>query len=484
MVTSFKHPNKDSPIHCIFDPAHMVKLSRNVFAETHLSSANGDINFVYVKELHAIQEEEGLRLRNKLNAGHVNFFGKKMNVKLAVQTLSCSVADAIDFLRVSKHEKFKGSESTTEYIRIIDRVFDILNAKSPVGSGFKSPLRQENRMFWEEAFSETRDYLMTLSIDNQNILSHRRKMAALGLIVDTISCTNLAIDLLQSDDNKLDYFLPYKFSQDQLEMFFSCIRFQGGGNNNPNALQFRYALRKLLYRNSVKPSLSANCIDTEFELSPVLEPRSQKRTIHENHEDGDDDDNDEQVVEILLNRIESINMSDYKNNILYYIAGYFVNKMLNNISCPHCRDALVIRKDDFDHSYFVDVTNFSSFTAFIDKGKLKYVSRFAFEVVRYSEQLFLSELSHKTFRHTSKTRILMLLKQLFYSKLNSLFSPPHPLQSVNDEEPHELQLVKSLANSYLTLKMFHQAKLNSMRNIGSKIGLRQKLHKTILFSHV
>lgn len=78
----------------------------------------------------------------------------------------------------------------------------------------------------------------------------------------------------------------------------------------------------------------------------------------------------------------------------------------------------------------------------------------------------------------------MRLKQMFHTRFNHLFNPPHPNQCITDEEPHELQLVKSLANSYLNLRMFHQAKRNALRNLGSKIGLRQKLHKTILFSHV
>lgn len=482
MITNFKHPKQDSRIHCIFDPAHMIKLCRNIFAETKLSSPKGDIDFTFIKKLHMLQEEEGLKLANRLNATHLNFMGKKMNVKLAAQTLSSSVADAIDFLRSSGNENFQGSEASIEYIRMIDRTLDLLNAKSPIGTGFKSPLRLSNEKFWTKAFADTREYLKNLTINNENILLNRRKMAAFGLIVDTYSCPNLAKDLLESVENNLDYFLPYKFSQDHLEMFFSCIRLQGGGNNNPNALQFRYAMRKLPYRNSVKPSINANCTDDDFELTPILEFRSQKRIIEKNQED--DDLQDENEIEILFNYMQSINLSDYKNNILYYIAGHFVNKMLNKITCQHCRDALIISKDNCDHSYFVDITNFSSFTAFVDRGALKYVSRFSFEVIKSSEQLFMSEMAKKTFRNISKNVILSILKQLFVTKLKHLFSPPHPVQSANDEEPHELQLVKALANSYLNLKIFHQTKLNSLRNFGSKIGLRQKLTKTILFSHV
>lgn len=77
MITSFKHPNKNTKIHCIFDPAHMLKLCRNIFAEKKLSSGNGPIDLNFIKELHVLQEEEGLKLANKINAAHIKFMGKK-----------------------------------------------------------------------------------------------------------------------------------------------------------------------------------------------------------------------------------------------------------------------------------------------------------------------------------------------------------------------------------------------------------------------
>lgn len=59
----------------------MLKLSRNVFSETQLTSNNCAIQFKYVKELHKIQKEEVLRLANKLCGAHVIFLIKKMSVK-------------------------------------------------------------------------------------------------------------------------------------------------------------------------------------------------------------------------------------------------------------------------------------------------------------------------------------------------------------------------------------------------------------------
>lgn len=67
----------------MLDPPHMTKLARNVFAECNLKSDKGHIDFKYVRRLHDLQEQEGLKLKNKLSAVHINFYGKKMNVKLA-----------------------------------------------------------------------------------------------------------------------------------------------------------------------------------------------------------------------------------------------------------------------------------------------------------------------------------------------------------------------------------------------------------------
>ncbi len=57
-----------------------------------------------------------------------------MSVRLAAQTLSSFVADAIEFLDVvMKNPKFQDSNGTVKFIRMIDRLFDMLNSRNPVG---------------------------------------------------------------------------------------------------------------------------------------------------------------------------------------------------------------------------------------------------------------------------------------------------------------------------------------------------------------
>lgn len=480
MTTSFKHPTKDCQIHCILDPPHMLKLSRNVFAETNMTSVKGDIQFNFIKKLDAIQEEEGLKLANKLTSNHVGFAGKKMNVKLAAQVLSNSVADAIEFLAKCGDKRFEGSEATVEYIRVLDRIFDIFNSKNPFGKGFKSPLRLQNTEIWMNALTETRNYLMNLKINDTNILEHRRKTPALGFIIDTFSFANLCLDLLKDSTLEMKYFLTYKCSQDNLEIFFSCVRRCGALNDNPSSLQFRYTLRKLLFRNSVEPSVNANCgTEDDFEMTPVLEFRHPKRAIIENAEASED-----QLIDLLF-YVDNEDFSYYKNNILYYMAGCCAKKISEKLSCKHCLAALFINKehDDHDYDHSIDVYKVSSFTSFIDRGKLKYVSKFVFQIILYTEKIFKFH-SSESLQKVNKVKIILFVLQNFYSILRNYFDPPHPIQSFQCEDSHEMQLIKSIASHYLTARMMSHGKTQTLKIIGHKSTLRQKLHKTVLFSNV
>ena len=53
---------------------------------------------------------------------------------IAAQTLSSSVADAIEFLMMPSHPCFANAGGTVEVIRIIDKLFDLLNARNPHGT--------------------------------------------------------------------------------------------------------------------------------------------------------------------------------------------------------------------------------------------------------------------------------------------------------------------------------------------------------------
>ena len=93
-----------------------------------------------------------------------------MNVRLAAQTLSSSVADAIEFLDMSmKMSEFQGSQSTVTFIRTLDKLFDMLNSRSPIGKGYKQPLRPNSKDIWENSLKAAAEYLLSLHIKGKHL---------------------------------------------------------------------------------------------------------------------------------------------------------------------------------------------------------------------------------------------------------------------------------------------------------------------------
>jgi hypothetical protein len=119
----FEHPRLEAVrIFATLDASHMVKLARNAFAKGEIQDSHGNsIAFSFVSRLFEVQQQEGLRLANRLSLAHVLEWKKrKMRVKLAVQVLSRSVSDALDFLMRINYHGFSNCEATIKFIRIVD----------------------------------------------------------------------------------------------------------------------------------------------------------------------------------------------------------------------------------------------------------------------------------------------------------------------------------------------------------------------------
>lgn len=75
-----------------------------------------------------------------------------------------------------------------------------------------------------------------------------------------------ALNLYQSlviEKQHIKHLPFYKISQDHLELFFSAVRSRGGYNNNPNAVQFKAAYKRLLIRAEIRDHGIGNCIPLE-----------------------------------------------------------------------------------------------------------------------------------------------------------------------------------------------------------------------------
>ena len=95
-------------------------------------------------------------------------------------------------------------------------------------------------------------------------------------------------------------------------MYFAKIRSRFGWNNNPTALQFKYAIRQLLLKNKVESPSTANCINLS------------------NNDANEICKVDPRVSYLLLST------TIWCSDALYYISGYIVKKLLEFIECPEC----------------------------------------------------------------------------------------------------------------------------------------------------
>ena len=323
----------------------------------------------YITDLYNVQKNDILHLGNKLKSTHIKWHNQKMKVAVAAQTMSNSVADGIMFLKNLKLEQFEKSQETAEFILNINNLFDILNSKSKFGKNYKSPITLGNIDEFQDYVNQTIRYLTT-SVDKDDIklVNGPRKTFIVGFALSSQSILLLAERLLHRDYNTFDYLLTYRFSQDQLEMFFSKIRSRLGWNNNPNALQFKWALRALLQKNEVTSSKTANSVLDEERL---------------NEDATSDADN---KVSSLL---KSSNI--WRDDVLEYIRGFILKKISNCIKCAECAGALCLELNDDhatnwqDHTYFSSSPK-SNLISFKTHGKLTTPSTSVVKVVKMADK--------------------------------------------------------------------------------------------------
>jgi len=197
--------------------------------------------------------------------------------------------------------------------------------------------------------------------------------------------------LMKADDDPFKYLLTYKFSQDHIELLFSFIRGRGGWNNNPNSLQLKYALRKMLPRNSITASNSANCQVFEKNSNiPALPTNQNTSPFHENLQNTLNAPCEEEVNR-MMTTLHLNSHTEFIKNVLFYIAGFIVSRHVNKISCHSCHNCLIGSLSHTDHLYY-DGHNKShgaaAFTTFVKNGGLRIPSKSVCKIVAYAEHVF------------------------------------------------------------------------------------------------
>jgi hypothetical protein len=167
-------------------------------------------------------------------------------------------------------------------------------------------------------------------------------------------------------------------------------------------------------------------------------------------------------------------LSEYCNNIIVYVSGYVVKKLLRKVNCPDCALSLVEENEVLEHSLFLSQR---------DKGGLKKPSKDVVSVCTFTEKCIRSELAvckGKLRTGNIGNRITTLVLKHTLEKPVFLNLSSHVLESLLPEN-HVLSLIKAIVKEFLNLRFHHLSKTNNISLKGKNV--RQKLTKIVLFKN-
>lgn len=187
IISYFDHPITDDKVFIFPDPSHMIKLVRNTFGSQKFITdrENNIIDWNYLVKLLQRQEFEGLHLGIKLRIRHLHWTQEKMKVKIATQTLSKSVADALMYLSQDlKAAEFVDSASTANFEEHFNNIFDIFNSRNKFAKyAYKRPLSPATENFVFSSLDDMAQYIKGLKLGNTPIVRSSRKTGFIGFLI-------------------------------------------------------------------------------------------------------------------------------------------------------------------------------------------------------------------------------------------------------------------------------------------------------------
>ena len=377
----FLHPSDHHEVSVFFDVCHMLKLVRNAFGDKkYFTDIDGwGVKYSFISKLHELQSSTGLHMSNKLRAAHINYKKKIMNVKLAAQMLSDSVAGALEFCHKENIPGFEDALLTARFVRTFNRLFDIFNSRNLLASCFKAPLSSENINSVLQQLELDFKYIQSLKCPSSGKLmtSTNRKTGFLGFLIAIFNIKRLFYRLNQK------ILCTYKFSQDHLELFFSKIRSHCGHNNNPTALQFESSYKRLLIHNELKEVTTGNCTPlvemSILTVSSVTQKKSiplSKQLVQQLNRENSRLIAEEEPINFEIDQDCESSVSSnvqehhtFYRNVVAYMAGYVVRKIRKVLNCEVCVSALT--EDDS----LISSSDWLHYTRFKDMGGLLYPSK-------------------------------------------------------------------------------------------------------------
>lgn len=252
----FINTDDHNKVYIFHDPPHVIKLVRNCLGDEKMLYDGNErkIEWKFIERLYRSNTTT-----HKLTKKHIHWKSIPMNVKVAVQTISNSVAESIDKLAACGVEQFSNTDGTVEFLKNFDKLFNIFNSDKKVECKYKSPICNESKESVFRFMDYMLEYIDGLTLLGKPITKTVRNTPFIGFKSNIVALKMMWEELVES--KVIDEIKTTSIQQDYLESFFGRVRSSCGNNTNPSQEQFAANFRRTLVNRELTCSAFSNCID-------------------------------------------------------------------------------------------------------------------------------------------------------------------------------------------------------------------------------
>lgn len=412
----------DHQIFCFYDVPHLLKNVRNNLKDSGYKNQDGKkISWSHIEEFSAQDSKLPIRQAPKLTAKHLKLPGfTRMNVRLAAQTLSHSVAKGI-CLMASLGVLPENALLTAEFCDIFDSLFNVFNSRtshSPRRYNYGISMQSEHWVVIEKA----ENYIQSLRPMNSKsqpcLNGWLQNITALRLLFQSVSPPML---------------LTHRLNQDCVENLFSQIRGRGRFRDHPDPQNFRAAFRDVLVDELLTVSSKSNCREDMDEKLFGLESLGvtnevgvfsvENLAVTENSEVPHTADEPTAHIEITdhdynvafsTSEMDAV-LEKQAVNVLTYIGGFVVRRCKDAV-CSTCASVMLTEVDSHNSSHqFLVLKNYEH----VKPGKgLTAPSRPVVSLLQVAESAFNHHIDqyvrHPSVKSNMLRALLAACEQEFY----------------------------------------------------------------------
>ncbi len=271
---------KERKVFVFADIPHMLKLLRNHLLDTGLVFPTGT-RFQKDDILRLLHDDcSELRLNHKLTELHFNcHHSQRQNVSLAAQLLSHRTASAYRFLYGKNSPE---EEERASMIDLVNNAFDVMNSRSKEGHK-----EWDYALGWlkvtgttERGFLRQKDILFHMRhfINNMRVLARNKdgekvpRKTPLPFQRGWVVSIDSALELLSQlqEEYGATYLMTSRCNSDNVENFFSRIRYIAGADTHPASVDFKNRFRLVVLGQSADYIVQNASVKFQEEEEPIL----------------------------------------------------------------------------------------------------------------------------------------------------------------------------------------------------------------------